>query len=81
MPEHRGGYNPVIEFLKNIRYLSFEFNSSQGEQVMNNITKIGLTAVAVLLIGGFLCLAAIDVPVKQNQIIKTIPNERFFKNN
>ena len=48
---------------------------------MNNVAKIGLTAVAVLLVGGFLCLAAVDVPVKQNQVIKTIPNERFFKNN
>ncbi len=48
---------------------------------MSKVTKIGLAALAVLLVGGFLCLAAMDIPVKQNEVVKTIPNERFFKNN
>ena len=48
---------------------------------MSNVSKICVAALAVLLVGGFLLLAAVDVPVKQNQITKTISNERFFKKN
>lgn len=46
---------------------------------MSNVTKICLTAAAVLLVSGVLFLAAVDVPVKKNQVVATISNDRFFK--
>lgn len=47
---------------------------------MSKVTKIGLVALTVLLLGGLIGLAVIDVPVKQSEVIKTIPNDRFFQN-
>lgn len=47
---------------------------------MKKVTRIGLAVAALLLAGGFAYLAAVDIPVTQSEIVKTIPNERFFKN-
>ena len=40
--------------------------------------KILLGVFALLVIGGFVALALMDVPVKSAPVTKTIPNERFF---
>gem|GEM_PF-6890633 len=48
---------------------------------MSKTIKICIIALAALLIGGFIFVASIDVPVKKSQVVKTISNERFFKNN
>ena len=43
------------------------------------IGKFALAGVALLLIGGFVALAFVTVPVTQSEIRKTIPNEQFFQ--
>lgn len=46
---------------------------------MSKVTKIGLVALMALLLGGFIYVALIDIPVNQSEVIQTIPNDRFFK--
>lgn len=36
------------------------------------------TAAALLLVAGFAYVAFTDIPVEQTEIVKTIPNDRFF---
>jgi hypothetical protein len=41
------------------------------------IGKLVLGAIAVLLIGGFAYLLIVDVPVKQTDVSREIPHDRF----
>lgn len=43
--------------------------------------KLIFSLIAIILIGGFGYFALTDIPVEQKQIVKTIPNERFFNDN
>ena len=45
----------------------------------NKIAVIGLAAFVTLIVGTFTVLTLVNVPVKQTQIVKIIPNERFYK--
>jgi hypothetical protein len=42
--------------------------------------KILMTVVLILAVCGIGWLAAVDVPVAQQPVVKTIPNDQFFKN-
>jgi hypothetical protein len=42
------------------------------------VVKLLLTASILFFIAGFAYIAMIDVPIEQNQVTRTIPNERFF---
>ncbi len=43
------------------------------------LSLIALVSVIVLLIGGAVALVVIDVPVRQETVEKTIPNEQFVR--
>ncbi len=36
--------------------------------------------IFIALIGGFIALGFIDVPVQQQDVVKEIPHEKLFKN-
>lgn len=42
------------------------------------VVKFILTATVLVFIAGFAYIAMTDVPIEQNQVTRTIPNERFF---
>lgn len=43
------------------------------------IFKIIFVFLALVVTGVFGYFAVIDIPVQQQEVIQTIPNERFFK--
>lgn len=44
------------------------------------LVKFLMIAAFVLIIGGFGYIATTDVKIEQETVVKTIPNDRFLKN-